>query len=305
MPREVFGADFEFLPRSAILSYEEIHHLARIFVRLGVRKIRLTGGEPLLRRDLPELIALLSSLPGVELALTTNGTMLEEMAPELSGAGLDRVTVSLDSLDDEIFGRMHDADLPVARVLAGIDAAAASGLGPVKVNAVVKRGVNDHEILAFARRFRWTGHIPRFIEYMDVGNSNDWRLGDVVSAGEILETISAEWPIEPVEKAYRGEVANRWRYLDGAGELGVIGSVSVPFCGDCTRARLSAEGKLYTCLFAAVGTDLRTALRSGATDSELERMLASLWARREDRYSERRSEATKELPRVEMSYIGG
>lgn len=305
MPREVFGSGFEFLPRAEILTYEEIDRLARIFVRLGVRKIRLTGGEPLLRRDLADLVALLTAIPGVEVALTTNGALLAEMASKLSGAGLHRVTVSLDSLDDGTFARMHDADLPVAEVLAGIDAAARAGLGPVKVNAVVKRGVNDHEIAAFAGRFRHTGHIPRFIEYMDVGNSNGWCLDDVVPAAEIVETIAAIWPIEPVEKAYPGEVAGRWRYQDGAGELGVISAVSAPFCGGCTRARISAEGKLFTCLFAATGTDLRAALRSGTADGDLETMLRGVWQRRVDRYSELRSRATQGLRRVEMSYIGG
>lgn len=305
MPREVFGSDFEFLPRSEILSYEEIVRLARIFVRLGVRKIRLTGGEPLLRRDLPDLVTLLAALPGVEVALTTNGALLGEMADELSRAGLHRVTVSLDSLDDATFARINDADLPVAKVLAGVDAAARAGLGPVKINAVVKRGVNDQEIATFAGRFRNSRHIPRFIEYMDVGNSNGWRLDDVVPAAEIVDRIASIWPIEPVEKAYPGEVARRWRYVDGAGEIGVISSVSAPFCGDCTRARLSAEGRLYTCLFAAAGTDLRTAVRSGMDDRELEALLAGVWGRRSDRYSELRSGATRGLRRVEMSYIGG
>src|SRR5687767_2690597 len=286
MPREVFDADYKFLPHSAILSFEEIARLARVFVGLGVEKIRLTGGEPLVRRDLPRLVGMLAELP-VELTLTTNGSLLARQAGALAAAGLDRVTVSLDSLDDATFRAMNDADFPVGLVLEGIEAAAAEGL-PVKVNAVVKRGVNDDGIVDMARYFRGTGHTLRFIEYMDVGATNGWRLDDVVSAAEIVERIDAEFPLEPVGAQYRGEVAKRWRYRDGAGEIGLIASVTQPFCGDCTRARISAEGRLYTCLFGIRGHDLRALVRSGATDDELTAALSKIWARRADRYSERR-----------------
>ena len=313
MPREVFGPGFEFLRRDEILSFEEIARLAGIFAGLGVRKIRLTGGEPTLRADLPALVAQLkAAAPGVELAMTTNASLLANLAAPLAEAGLDRVTVSLDSLDDAVFRSMNDADFPVARVLEGIDAAAAAGLAPVKINAVVRRGVNDHTAVDLARHFRGSGHIVRFIEFMDVGTSNGWLLDEVVPARELAERIDEALGIEPVEPSYRGEVAKRWRYRDGSGELGFITSVTAPFCGDCTRARLSADGNIYTCLFAVLGTDLREPLRSGASDEELDALLREAWGVREDRYSELRSRATPDLPpeprggsRIEMSYIGG
>jgi len=309
MPREVFGPEFAFLPRREILTYEEIARLARLFHRLGLRKIRLTGGEPLLRRDLPVLVEMLAALPDTELALTTNGSLLPHRAEELAAAGLDRVTVSLDSLDDAVFRRMNDADFPVSRVLEGIDAALAAGLGPVKVNAVVHRGVNDHTLVDLARHFRGTGVVVRFIEYMDVGTTNGWRMDAVVPAAEVLARLGAELPLEPLPARYPGEVAQRFRYADGSGEVGVIASVTQPFCGGCTRARLSAEGTLYTCLFAAGGTDLRAVLRAGAADEELLEVIAGVWRAREDRYSELRTAETgadgAAGPKVEMSYIGG
>jgi cyclic pyranopterin phosphate synthase len=305
MPKEVFGRDYEFMPRSELLSFEEIERLARTFAGLGVEKIRITGGEPLLRRDVEHLIARLAGIDGLDLTLTTNGALLPQKAQPLAAAGLRRITVSLDSLDDAVFGAMNDVDFPVQRVLDGIDAAAAAGL-PVKVNAVVKRGLNEAEIVPLARRFRHTGHVLRFIEYMDVGGTNGWRLDDVVPAAEILEAIATEYPLKPVESGYRGEVARRYRYADGGGEIGVIASVTQPFCGDCTRARISAEGRLYTCLFAVRGHDLRDLLRSGATDEEIRETVGVIWDRRADRYSEKRSERTAGLrDKVEMSYIGG
>jgi GTP 3',8-cyclase len=304
MPKEVFGRDFRFLPRAELLTFEEIERLARAFVAQGVTKIRITGGEPLVRRDLERLIAALAALPGLDLTLTTNGALLPAKAQALAEAGLRRVTVSLDALDDDVFRAMNDVDFPVERVLAGIDAAAAAGL-PVKVNCVVKRGVNEGEILPMARYFRQAGHVVRFIEYMDVGHSNGWRLDEVVTAEEIVRAISAELPLEPAAPSYRGEVARRWRYADGSGEVGLIASVTQPFCGDCTRARLSADGKLYTCLFAVRGHDLRAVLRSGADDDEIGAALARVWGRRTDRYSELRTAETAALPKVEMSYIGG
>ena len=304
MPSEVFGRDYRFLPRRELLTFEEIERVGRVFVTHGVRKVRLTGGEPLLRRDVEELVARLARLGEIDLTLTTNASLLAQKARALADAGLDRVTVSLDSLDDEVFRAMNDVDFPVARVLAGIDAAATAGL-PVKVNVVVKRGLNERSVLEIARRFRGTGHAVRFIEYMDVGATNGWRLDDVVPAAEIVATIADEYPLEPIEPAYRGEVARRYRYADGAGEIGVIASVTQPFCGDCTRARLSADGKLYTCLFAVRGHDLRAVLRSDASDVELEHAIESVWQRRSDRYSEIRTEATSPLRKVEMSYIGG
>jgi len=304
MPSEVFGRDYRFLPRRELLSFEEIERVARVFVENGVRKVRLTGGEPLLRRDVEELIEKLARLGDVDLTLTTNASLLAQKAQALADAGLTRVTVSLDSLDDEVFRAMNDVDFPVARVLAGIDAAADTGL-PVKVNVVVKRGLNEGSVVDIARRFRGTGHAVRFIEFMDVGATNGWRTDDVVPAAEIVDTIGDEFPLEPVDPAYRGEVARRYRYRDGAGEIGVIASVTQPFCGDCTRARLSADGKLYTCLSAVRGHDLRAVLRSGAGDGELEGAIRSVWERRSDRYSEVRTEATSHLRKVEMSYIGG
>ena len=307
MPREVFGHDFQFLRREQLLTFEEIVRLSRLAVGLGVEKIRITGGEPLLRRGVEDLVAMLAELRAdglSDLTLTTNGSLLRAKARALRAAGLDRVTVSLDSLDDGVFQAMNDVRFPVAKVLDGIDAAAEAGF-PVKVNMVVKRGANEHSILPMAERFRNTGHVLRFIEFMDVGTTNGWRLDDVVPAEEIISTIAAAWPLEPVAPNYPGEVASRRRYLDGAGEIGVIASVTRPFCGGCTRARLSAEGSLYTCLFAEHGTDLREPLRSGATDADLERLLGGLWRRRDDRYSEIRSAATTSRPKVEMSHIGG
>jgi cyclic pyranopterin phosphate synthase len=304
MPSEVFGRDYRFLPRRELLTFEEIERAARVFVDLGVTKLRLTGGEPLLRRDVEELVARLAAIGDLDLTLTTNAALLAQKAGALADAGLTRVTVSLDSLDDEVFRAMNDVDFPVARVLAGIDAAAGAGL-PVKVNVVVKRGLNEGSVVDIARRFRGTGHAVRFIEYMDVGATNGWRMDDVVPAAEIVAAIGAEFPLEPVEAAYRGEVAQRYCYRDGAGEIGVIASVTQPFCGDCTRARLSADGKLYTCLFAIRGHDLRAILRGGASDDELDAAIRAVWERRTDRYSELRTEDTSSLRKVEMSYIGG
>jgi cyclic pyranopterin phosphate synthase len=304
MPKDVFGRDYQFMDRRELLSFEELERVARAFVAHGVEKLRITGGEPLLRRDLDSLIARLASLGDLDVTLTTNGALLAKQAAKLRAAGLSRVTVSLDSLDEETFRAMNDVDFPVARVLAGIDAAAAAGL-PVKVNTVVKRGLNEGSILELARFFKGSGHVLRFIEYMDVGATNGWRLDDVVPAAEIVRTIDEELPLEQVESAYRGEVARRYRYRDGTGEIGVIASVTQPFCGDCTRARISAEGKLYTCLFAVRGEDLRALLRSGGTDAELHDTIGRVWAKRTDRYSERRTEETAALPKVEMSYIGG
>ena len=306
MPRAVFGRDHAFLPRAELLTFEEIARLVRTFTRLGVEKVRLTGGEPLVRRELPTLVAMLSAIPGVsDLTLTTNGVLLPELATKLRDAGLHRVTVSLDADDDATFMRMNDAGVPVSRVLVGIDAAEAAGLGPIKLNMVVKRGWNEHALLPMARRFRGTGRILRFIEYMDVGHSNGWRLDEVISADEILATIGAEFPLEPMAPTKSGEVAERYRYADGAGEIGIIASVSRPFCGDCNRARLSADGQLYTCLFATTGHDLRALVRGAASDADLEAALRSIWEVRDDRYSEIRSEETVSLPKVEMSYIGG
>jgi GTP 3',8-cyclase len=305
MPKEVYGRDYHFLERRELLTFEEIERLTRAFAGLGVEKVRLTGGEPLLRRELERLVEMLAAIPGLDLTLTTNGSLLPKKAQSLAEAGLRRVTVSLDSLDDEVFRTMNDVDVPVERVLAGIEAAAAAGLAPVKVNMVVKRGVNEESVLPMARYFRGSGHILRFIEYMDVGHTNGWRLDDVVPAAEIVATIAEELPLELLEPNYPGEVARRYRYADGGGEIGVIASVTQPFCGACTRARLSAEGRLYTCLFATNGHDLRALLRGGATDAELGEAISSVWRARGDRYSELRSAETANLPRVEMSYIGG
>jgi cyclic pyranopterin phosphate synthase len=306
MPRTVFGPDHAFLPRAELLTFEEIARLTAAFAKLGVEKVRLTGGEPLVRRDLASLVEMLGTIRGVrDLTLTTNAVLLPQHAPALRAAGLQRVTVSLDADDDETFGRMNDARAPVAKVLAGIEAAEAAGLGPVKINMVVKRGWNEHAILPMARRFRGTGRVLRFIEYMDVGSSNGWRLDDVVTADEILALLGTEFALEPIPPTYRGEVAERYRYADGSGEIGVIASVSRPFCGGCTRVRLSADGQLYTCLFASSGHDLRALLRGGATDQELDAELRRIWGARDDRYSEIRTEETTHLPKVEMSYIGG
>ena len=305
MPKEVFGRDYRFLERRELLTFEEIERLTRAFVRQGVEKIRITGGEPLVRRDLERLIEMLAAIDGLDLTLTTNGSLLAQKAEALRAAGLGRVTVSLDSLDDEVFRAMNDVDFPVARVLEGIDSAARAGLTPVKVNMVVKRGDNEGSVLAMARRFHGTGHILRFIEYMDVGHTNGWRMDDVVPAAEIVATIDAELPIEPVEPNYPGEVARRWRYRDGGGEIGVISSVTQPFCGGCTRARLSAEGRLFTCLFAVRGHDLRALIRGSGTDEEIDDAIAGIWHARTDRYSELRTAETASEPKIEMSYIGG
>jgi cyclic pyranopterin phosphate synthase len=305
MPREVFGRDYAFLDRAELLSFEEIARLVGVFRGLGLQKVRLTGGEPLLRRDLDRLVSMLSAYDGLDLTLTTNGSLLANHAVALQRAGLHRVTVSLDSLDNEVFQRMNDADFPVERVLQGIDAAAAVGLSPVKVNMVIKRGVNEDSLLPMVEHFRGTGHILRIIEFMDVGQTNGWRMDDVVPAREILQRIEARYPLQPLEANYPGEVARRWRFQDGQGELGVIASVTQPFCRGCTRARLSAEGKLYTCLFAGQGHDLRMPLRQGEGETELAERIRSVWAARQDAYSELRSAATPGLPKIEMSYIGG
>jgi len=306
MPKEVFGRDFDFLDRAELLTFEEIARLAQLFVREGVEKIRLTGGEPLLRRDIERLVAMLDRIRGVQdIALTTNGALLtRDKAFALRDAGLKRITVSLDALDDAVFRRMNDVEFPVARVLEAIDAAEEAGLSPIKIDVVVKRGENDDDIVAIARRFRGTGHIVRFIEYMDVGNTNGWRMADVVPAREIADRIAAHWPIEPLQPNYFGEVAERMRYVDGAGEIGIISSVTQPFCGSCTRARLSADGKLYLCLFSGTGHDLRGLLRGGAGDEEIASAIRAHWHTRDDRYSEIRAEATPGT-KVEMSHIGG
>lgn len=314
MPRSVFGRDYAFLDRDELLSFEEIERISRISVAHGVRKLRLTGGEPLLRRGIEDLIARLSALrtpegERVEIALTTNGSALAVKAQALKDAGLDRLTVSVDTLDDELFQRMNDVRFPVSRVLEGIEAAHEAGIGPLKINMVVKRGLNDHEIEPMAARFKDTPYTLRFIEYMDVGTSNGWALDEVVPAAEIVERIGALFPLEPVGPRAMGETAKRWRYADGSGEIGVISSVTNTFCGTCNRARISTEGKLFTCLFATEGHDLRALLRGGATDDELSRAMAGIWGARDDRYSEIRSALTPELraarPRIEMSYIGG
>ena len=311
MPKEVFGPDFAFLPRSEVLTFEEIDRLARAFVELGVEKLRITGGEPLVRRDVPVLIGMLAAIRrpdggALDLTLTTNGSALRRLAGPLRDAGLQRVTVSLDSLDDEVFSAMNGVDFPVAKVLDGIAAAQEAGLGPVKINMVVRRGLNETSVVPMARWARDAGVILRFIEYMDVGHTNGWRLDEVVPADELVAAIDAEMPLEALPAQYRGEVANRWAYRDGGGEVGVIASVSQPFCGDCTRARISAEGKLYTCLFSAVGHDLRAVVRDETlTDDDVREAIARVWRVRDDRYSELRTEATADLPRIEMFAMGG
>jgi cyclic pyranopterin phosphate synthase len=304
MPREVFGQEFQFIPHDALLRFEEIVRVARAFVGLGVKKIRLTGGEPLLRKDLPKLVEMLAPL-GADLTLTTNGSTLVKHARALRDAGLDRITVSLDSLDEATFRAMNDADFPVEKVLDGIAAAADAGFGPVKINMVVKRGVNDHQVVEAARHWRDSGHILRFIEFMDVGSTNGWRMDDVIPSAEVLRRIGEAFPLEPAEANYAGEVAERWRYRDGAGEIGVISSVTQAFCGSCNRLRLSTEGALYTCLFAQRGHDLKPMLREGASDEALRDAIAAVWRAREDRYSEIRTSETANKPKVEMSYIGG
>jgi GTP 3',8-cyclase len=304
MPKEVYGRDYAFLPRRDLLTFEEIARLAQVFAGLGVEKIRLTGGEPLIRRDVERLVEMLAEIPALDLTLTTNGAALVQKAQALKDAGLGRITVSLDSLDDDVFRAMNDVDFPVQTVLDGIEEASSAGL-PVKVNVVVKRGVNEDSVLPMARHFRDRGHVVRFIEYMDVGHTNGWRLDDVVPAADIVTAIDAELPLEPLPPRYPGEVAERYRYRDGGGEIGVIASVTRPFCGACTRARLSADGSLYTCLFATTGHDLRALVRGDAGDDEIAAALGEIWRQRADRYSELRSSATPDLPKVEMSYIGG
>ncbi len=306
MPKDVFGPDHEFLPHAELLSFEEIVRFARVFHGLGTEKIRLTGGEPLLRRGIDRLVAMLrEALPAVDLTLTTNGSALKAQAVALRSAGLDRITVSLDSLDDATFRAMNDVDFPVARVLEGIEAADRAGLVPIKVNMVVKRGVNDHQVVQMAQHFRATGHIVRFIEFMDVGSTNGWRMDDVIPSAEVVRRISEHLPLEPVGANYGGEVAQRWRYADGSGEIGVISSVTQAFCATCTRARLSTDGRLFTCLFAQRGFDLKTLLRGGASDAALTEAVASIWSSRADRYSEVRTAQTASERKVEMSFIGG
>jgi cyclic pyranopterin phosphate synthase len=305
MPRETFDHDFKFLPHDEILRFEEIARLARVFAGLGVKKVRITGGEPLVRRELHRLVAMLAEIPGLDLTLTTNGSLLAKQAAALAQAGLKRVTVSLDSLDDATFRAINDADYPVARVIEGIEAAAAAGMAPIKINMVVKRGVNDAHVLAMAERWRGSGHIVRFIEYMDVGSTNGWRMDDVVPSAEIVRRIGERYPLEPVDPNYAGEVAERWRYRDGAGEIGVISSVTQAFCASCNRLRLSAEGSLYTCLFAEHGHDLKWLLRRGGSDEEIVNEIAAVWRARGDRYSEIRTAETAKARKIEMSYIGG
>jgi cyclic pyranopterin phosphate synthase len=307
MPKEIFGPEYKFLTRDEKLSYEEIARVAAIFVGRGVNKVRLTGGEPLLRREVEKLVEMLAKIPGVDdLTLTTNASLLARKAEALRDAGLNRVTVSLDAVDDDTFKSMNDADFPVASVLDGIDVASDVGLGPIKINAVIQRGVNEHAVVDLAQHFRGTGHIVRFIEYMDVGTTNGWRLDDVVPAAEMIETLNSIYPVEPVAPNYPGEVARRYRYLDGAGEVGLIASVTQPFCGNCTRVRLSPDGSIFTCLFAGTGTDLKDPIRSGASDAELSALIDAVWTKRSDRYSEIRSSQTVSIgQRVEMSYIGG
>ena len=305
MPKEIYGRGYQFLQKDQLLTFEELGRLAAVFATLGTEKIRLTGGEPLMRRGLDGLIRILATIPDIDLTLTTNGALLVDQAPALAAAGLKRVTVSLDSLDDAVFKRMNDVDFPVGRVLDGIDAAVAAGLRPVKINMVVRRGLNEQSILPMARYFREKGLILRFIEYMDVGHTNGWRLEDVVSAREIVRAIDAELPLLVADANYTGEVAERWRYADGSGEIGVIASVTQPFCADCTRARLSADGGLYTCLFATTGRDLRGLLRAGASDDDIRAAIEATWVERADRYSEQRSSETAGLHKIEMSFIGG
>jgi len=306
MPRAVFDKDYEFLPHGELLTFEEIVRVARVFRGLGIEKIRLTGGEPLLRRGIEDLVAMLSeALPDVDLTLTTNGSALRQKARALYAAGLRRITVSLDSLDDATFRAMNDADFPVARVLEAIDEAAAQGLMPVKVNMVVKRGTNDGEVVDMARHFRGSGHIVRFIEFMDVGATNGWRMDDVVPSAEVVRRVNETFACEPVNPNHFGEVAKRWRYKDGGGEFGIISSVTQAFCSSCNRARLSTDGSIYTCLFADQGYDIKSILRSGADDEALARAVSAVWQVREDRYSEIRTAETARSRKVEMSYIGG
>ncbi len=307
MPRETFGVNHQFLPSKKILSYDEIETIARQFVALGVKKIRLTGGEPLVRPKLPELVSRLAKLPGLDdISLTTNGSLLtQENAQQLKDAGLNRITISLDALDDATFMAINDVKFPVQQVLDAIENTNTVGFDSIKINMVVKKGINDHSVLPMAEFFRGTGHTLRFIEFMDVGNSNQWQADAVLSVKDIVNLIDARFPIEPLEANYPGEVAQRWRYRDGEGEIGIISSITQPFCYSCTRARVSAEGRLYTCLFATQGNDLRQRIREGMSDEQLRDFLASVWSQRTDRYSELRNLSTTQIPKIEMSYIGG
>ncbi len=307
MPKEFFGSNHAFLLRKQLLSFEEIERAIRAFVANGVKKVRITGGEPMVRRDLPELIGRLASIRGIEdLSMTTNASLLTAAAAQtLHQAGLRRITISLDALDDQVFSSINDVQFPVSKVLQGIEHAQSAGIAPIKVNMVVARGMNENEILPMARQFRNTGVILRFIEFMDVGNTNDWQMDKVISASDILDAIRQEFPIEPVSPTYRGEVAKRWKYADGAGEIGIISSVTQPFCGTCNRARLTAEGKIFTCLFAAEGFDLREPIRRGASVDELAETIRQLWSNRNDRYSELRAGLSVPRQKVEMSYVGG
>jgi cyclic pyranopterin phosphate synthase len=310
MPKSVFDKDYSFLPQASLLTFEEITRLTRLFVDHGVEKLRLTGGEPLLRKHVETLIEQLARLATpagspLDLTLTTNASLLRRKAAALKSAGLNRVTVSLDALDDAVFKRMNDVDFEVAEVLAGIEAADRAGFGPIKINVVVKRGVNDDQILPMARHFKGTGHIVRFIEFMDVGASNSWRMDDVVPSREVIDRLDEAFGLEPADPNYVGEVAERWRYRDGSGEVGVISSVTEPFCSDCSRARLSTEGRLYTCLFADEGNDFRSLLRGGYSDPQISAAIAAVWSGRDDRYSEIRTSQTGTRRKIEMSYIGG
>jgi cyclic pyranopterin phosphate synthase len=305
MPADVFGPGYKFLPRKDLLSFEELTRLAQIFNKVGIRKIRLTGGEPLLRHDLEVLVMMLAEIPDLEIALTTNGSLLSQKAHLLKNAGLDRITVSLDSLDDDVFRQMNGIKFPVSRILEGIKAAEDAGFGSIKINVVVKRGINDHTIISIAKHFFDSPHIVRYIEYTDVGNTNCWNINEVVPAEEIIDKIKSVYPIEPVDPNYRGEVAKRWRYVNGNGEIGVIASVTQPFCADCTRVRISARGQLFTCLFAGHGYDLRQSLRDDSSDDQIRQIIESIWHKRNDRYSEIRADAALETQKVEMSYIGG
>ncbi|MBS61230.1 MAG: GTP 3',8-cyclase MoaA [Anaerolineaceae bacterium] len=306
MPKEVFGSDYNYLARSEMLSYEEIVRFVRLLVNLGITKVRITGGEPLLRKDIDHLIKMLALIPDLDLTLTTNGALLtEDKCLALKTAGLQRITISLDSLNNDTFSSLNDVDFSVDEVINGIDNAASAGLTPIKINMVVMRSVNLESIVPMAKYFRDSGHILRFIEYMDVGDSNGWKLDEVVPSSEIVEIIGSQLPIEPIAPNYLGEVASRWQYTDGSGEIGLISSVSQPFCGDCSRLRLSARGELFTCLFASSGYDVRALLRGDTPDEKIVDTVASLWRNRDDRYSELRSEQTQQISRVEMSYIGG